>query len=296
MRVLLLSSILIWVSISCLKAQKLKEEITYQPKKGIYKVHYWSGSDSTFYTVPLFPGNKHQPCLKASVNYKEGKYTYIYKLSNKEQSLRELYTFSISTQSEVHNVQVPNQAWSGSYIKWMEKVRWSQIHSESDTLGTLPGENIPGEFTFESKSVPGLTIANSSSYHRLGNTKDEGPSGRMRVKIDSLLNASEYVEIKTIGPKRTPEVINNKKLLDKIRYYLRFSCDTTWIKNRENCNELDAELKKAQMELKRENLTIAQEHLRLFLDKLDKMNQKQISSEAYGLLFYNGQYVSNTIE
>jgi len=273
------------------------EKITYNSQKGIYKVHYWSSGDSTFYTVPLFPGDKHIPNTEASVTREnEGEYTYKYFLSNSDNSLREIYSFSVLVKSQVYDLQNPNNEWRGSYVGWMNKARWVQTNSESDTVGILPGKSVKGVFTFNSNEIPGISNAITSSYIGLGNTLDEGPTGRIRRRVDSLLRTDKNVTVKTIAPKKLPENISNIALIDTLQSYLTFSCDTTWIANKGVCRSLEAKLDNVDRQLEQGRDRTAANSLQALLNELNALKEKQISSEAYGLLYFNGQFLLDKLK
>lgn len=277
-------------SASVMIAQNPGETISYNSDKGIYEVKYWSVGDSTFYTIPLFPGDKLQPRINAVVSKQNGSYVYKYSIENSKASLRELYTFSIQVKPGVSEIKNPNREWRGNFVSWSKRVKWVQSNSISDTLGTMPGKSVEGTFTFQVGNLPGLTNAKVSSYWGLGNTKDEGPTGKLRAKIDSILKATKFLELKTIGPRNIPESIANTVLLDTLQSYLSFSCDTTWIENQGTCRSLEAKLDNTGRQLQR-NTPTAANTLQAFLNELDALKEKQLSSEAYALLYYNGQFL-----
>ncbi|HKJ31084.1 MAG TPA: hypothetical protein VKA34_04610 [Balneolales bacterium] len=292
MRTLILSLIITLFIVNNIKAQKAGEQITYLSTQGIYQVRYWSTIDSTFHTVTLFPGNKLDLNVKAKVHSGDkDNYIYKYSITNNKNSLRELYTFSIQLESHALNVQSPNKEWEGNYIRWINAVRWVQIHSKSDTLGTLPGKKVRGTFSFVSKDIPGLVYAKASSYWGLGNTIDDGPSGEIRSEVDSLLEANKNINIKTIGAIKLPDTISPTALLDSLNSYLSFSCDTTWIDNKGICQSLQAKLKNVQKQLGKGKTKVVITSLQAFINEVEAQKGKHLTSEGFGLLYYNGEYL-----
>ena len=73
--------------------------------------------------------------------------------------------------------------------------------------------------------------------------------------------------------------------------FLSFSCDTTWIPNPGTCRSLESKLENAGRQLRRGNMTTAANTLRAFLNEVEALKEKQLSSEAYALLRFNGEYL-----
>lgn len=286
------------VGSNSLFAQKLGEEIVYLEEKGIYLIHYWSEVDSVFYEIPLFPGNECTPSIITKVIFDNDSknYTYSYEISNESDAKRELYEFGIYTPSPVSQIKLANSEWRGKYFSWLEGVRWVQSNSKSDTIGVLPGEKVTGEFGFKATELPGIVVGYAASYWNLGNTPDEGPTGEMRVMADSILKETKNISFKTIGPRQLADNINNISLLDTLYSYLDFSCDTTWIENRGVCQSLQAKLDNTRRQLDRNNNRAASNSLQAFLNEVMALKDEQLSSEAYALLYFNGQYLLERLQ
>jgi len=66
-----------------------------------------------------------------------------------------------------------------------------------------------------------------------------------------------------------------------------------WITNQGICRSLEAKLENGKRQLERGNKTAAIGSLQAFLNEVEAQKGKQVSSEAYALLYFNGEYLLN---
>ena len=272
-------------------AQEEKEQITYDPDKGIYFVTYWSQVDSTYYEIPLFPGNESSPDVNATVDKYNDEFRYSYNVFNGEKAVRELYSFSLKLNSNIFDIESPNFEWSYNKIEWKSLIRWAHTNFESETLGILPGNSVDGFFKYSSNQLPALNKAFVSSYWGLGNSPDAGPIGEIALKVDSLLQSTEHIILKTVGPKDPPDPLIPLDFLEKIIEYKVQSCEIGWIENPGICRSLQANLDNVKRQLEQGRTQTAANNLRALLNEVEAIREQQLSPEAYALLRFNGEYL-----
>ncbi len=297
MRLLITLLIPIFI-VPSLLGQYVEESITYDTDKGIYWVYYWSITDSVYYEIPFFPGNKCKPIVSAGVEKNNSVYKYTYSLFNDNDSVRELYEFSVEVDQNVFDIEAPNIEWSGDYVLWKNAVRWAHVNSVSDTIGTLPGQEVDGIFAFSSTNLPGIILAYAASYWGLGNSPDEGPFGEINILIDSLMQATRHVEIITIGPKDPPHPFVPLDFLDMLIIYKDEAFELGWITHEGIKNSLNQKLYDARGELEVGNITAAGNILQAFINEVEALNRagQHITGEAYALLKYNAEYLIGRLE
>ncbi|MDZ7716202.1 MAG: hypothetical protein U5J95_08330 [Balneolaceae bacterium] len=108
--------------------------------------------------------------------------------------------------------------------------------------------------------------------------------------LRSIIN-KRGLKLNTIGPRKLPEDIGHTVLLDTLYSYLAFSCDTTWIETGGVCRSLEAKLDNVARQLDRDNTRTAANNLQAFLNEVQALKERQLSSEAFALLYYNGEYL-----
>ncbi|MDZ7716200.1 MAG: hypothetical protein U5J95_08320 [Balneolaceae bacterium] len=275
-------------------ASQIIESITFDSVKGEYVIQYMAnGNMETGFFVPA---NGVKPSVKATVNYDESLnlFIYNYKIKNEEEAFHPMYAAEVTVDTSVNKIKSPNENWSGRYIQWMSKVIWSK--TEGLIPGISPGDTQKG-FEFSSGHIPSITnmITTSLTDIYFPNIDEELPY-ELSVAIDSLRERTNGIKLKTIGPRKLPEDIGHTALLDTLYSYLAFSCDTTWIENQGICRSLEKKLDNVSRQLERGNTKTAANNLQAFLNELQALKEKQLSSEAWALLYYNGQYLLEQLQ
>lgn len=223
--------------------------------------------------------------LEASIEKENEYYIYNYEMSNSIESNQTIEEFYIEFFSEVENISNPS-TWIGLKSNHeIPVVIWGSNKKEYDII---QGDKISG-FNFQSKGIPSVV-----NFYAAGNIEEpsfdygEAPSLESTEGLNIFENS---LKRKTVGPKELPETIGNPDLLDTIQSYLHLSCDTTWITNQGICRSLEAKLENVDRQLNRGNTNAASGSLEAFINEVEAQKDKQLSSEAYSLLYFNGQYL-----
>ncbi|MDZ7806090.1 MAG: hypothetical protein U5K71_03125 [Gracilimonas sp.] len=114
----------------------------------------------------------------------------------------------------------------------------------------------------------------------------------MRSIVDSLFTATEAYYEKTIGPSSNSTDLSKEILLKRLNSYVSISCNELgWITNQGICNSLEVKLRNVERYLENEKPKQAANALNAFLKEVEAQKDKALSSEAYALLYFNGQYL-----
>ncbi|MDZ7716204.1 MAG: hypothetical protein U5J95_08340 [Balneolaceae bacterium] len=212
-------------------------------------------------------------------------YIYEYQLLSSGKSEQNIDAFYVEIHSDVTQITSPPE-WLGSVSEARKKiVYWGSRGREFDIA---PKEE-RNEFGFASKEMPSVVTYYSSGYIETPKVPEgEAPPLESIVGADIFENS---IQGKTIGPRKLPDDISDSALLDTLYSYLTFSCDTIWIENRGVCRSLEAKLDNVARQLERGNTKTAANNLQAFLNELQALKENQLSSEAFALLYYNGEYL-----
>jgi len=96
---------------------------------------------------------------------------------------------------------------------------------------------------------------------------------------------------KTIGPKAPPKVFKGSEFIQYLISSKEQSFTLGWIKNKGLERSLDAKLDAAKKKIEFGDNKSAKNIMQAFLNEVEAQKGKGLSSEAYALLFYNGQYL-----
>ncbi|HKK44234.1 MAG TPA: hypothetical protein VJ964_01850 [Balneolaceae bacterium] len=283
LRTIFVVSVLFFVNFHPVNAQV--QSITRDQSQN-YVIRYHVKGDNELRKGKWVPGNLVNPGVVASVKVvSSSHYKYVYQVRNSEDSNLDLYKFKIQTLSNVKNISYQKYQWHARYIGWQSQVKWS--YKTGSSYGIPPGQK--EVFSFESEQLPTIGFGYASNLTGLSFPReDEELPVFIEVALDSLRKKSSFVSFQTVVPKKLPNDINPNALQDTLQSYLAFSCDTTWIKNKGTCRSLEAKLDQVERQIDR-NTNTAANTLQAFLNELEALKEKQISSEAYGLLYFNGQ-------
>jgi hypothetical protein len=210
---------------------------------------------------------------------------YNYSLTSEPTSEQNIYDFKIITESNISDISSPKN-WSSFTEGTIPGISWGAIDS---TNMLAPRKSLSG-FSFTSDDLPSITNYSVRGW---------APVPRVEVEPDSIENYSYSDDSKkgfTIGPGIQPGEIVPNTHIDSIQAFLDRSCtELEWITNQGICRSLEAKLDNVQKQLGRGNTKAASGPLRAFLNELEALNEKKISSEAYALLYFNGQYLLEQI-
>lgn len=269
--------------------------------------------------LPFLEGTEVQPKIELGSN---GLYQYSYALKNGSQSSGDIFSFEIDikrgpskvsydTTGLIFKNQSLRQRFERLYstladsivpVGFLNVPTWWIAGLTVDKTASFGGSIInPGEtqsgFVLNSKGLPGIrSYVLSPNYDPSEYYPSVGDLDSIEEvkRIDSLINRDRRklpVRGKTIGPIAPPENLLPDDFADTLSSYLTFSCDTTWISNQGICRSLEAKLENVQRQLDRGNTNAASGSLEAFINEVEAQKDKQLSSEAYALLYFNGQYL-----
>ena len=264
------------------------EEIYYRTDRNYYVVKYWNEFDSEYVMGTYIPGNQVEPLPAVKVMMmSDSSFHFNYTVKSGSKSLRALYEVKIFIQSDLNSITKPNSDWDLNYRK-DDYISWAKVGGKF--RGILPEQSEKG-FSFSSEDLPGLVESTFSSKIMIL-FPDNGPSSDIRIKLDNLVDSTSHVPMETVGP--VPEIKNLgiDSLKDQLSFYLTRSCEELgWITNQGICNSLEVKLQNTKRHLENEKLKPAANTLNAFLNEVEGQKDKALSSEAYALLYFNGQYL-----
>jgi hypothetical protein len=149
-----------------------------------------------------------------------------------------------------------------------------------------PGSSLGG-FSLSSYGPPGIqnVIVEPAIYYNKLPEKYEDP--------DLLAALEENVKWsgKTIGPTAPPKVFVASDFINNLISLKDQSLSLGWIKEKGVANSLDVKLNDAKKKIAAGDNKTAKNILSAFQNELQAQNGKQVSSEAYALLYYNAKYL-----
>lgn len=274
--------------------QNQPEGISFDSTKNFYVITYCCHENGHLLKGTYIPGNLVEPKVTVKVDFlpKDGLYKYLYTVKNENSALDLLYSFSIKNHADIRNVKNPNNKWV-HYS--MPDTTTSWRHSRGSINGIKPGD-IETDFVLESIDPPSIVTVLAASDTFTG-FPDEGPSNaQLQKELAVLQKTTAHIKLKSIGPRRLADDTDITSLLDTLLSYLNFSCDTTWIENEGICRSLEAKLDNTRRKLDRTNDRTAANNLQAFLNEVMALKDEQLSSEAYALLYFNGQYLLERLQ
>lgn len=303
--------LLIFVSASVQAQERLyppiEEDTTFSPSvrydssSGNYYLSYLRDlKTGKVYETVYAPPTKIFPVMNVSVTKKNETLIYSYKLDNTNKSDQDVMSFEMKIKDNFEELNLPSpwhyrESYSTPYIRLVHKIfersgREEPIEFKSDLQ---VGSSLT--FSLESNYLPTFIQTYIKGRPKVINFSFVAPPSQeveiLRDSLTSKVANSRGVSLKTIGPRKIPDGITNKALLDSLRSYQNFSCDTTWITNQGICRSLEAKLDNVKRQLDRGNRNAAKGSLEAFLNEVEAQKDQQLSSEAYALLSFNGQYL-----
>lgn len=257
-------------------------------------------------------------------DYSAELYTYSYTIINGENSTGAIFRFAldISRDSESVELDTGNLHYANEFIEVTYKNEFSNLKNEVIPIGipTLPqywlglldsrnqtlvfsgdarNDIKPGEskdsIEVTSKGLPGIREFNAEPYI---NADKFYPSEFEVNNLDSLIQIIEEdrrsasYSGQTVGPIAPPATFVSLDFLETTIEYTEQSCDLGWIENQGICRSLEANLDNVKRQLEQGRTQAAANNLQAFLNEIEAIrDQQHLSSEAYALLKYNGEYL-----
>lgn len=274
--------------------------------------------------LPFLEDTEVQPKVELDSN---GLYQYSYTLKNGGQSNGDIFSFEIDIKTDPSKVSYDTTGllfknknlrqrferlystladsiipvgFSNVPTWWMAGLTVDKTASFGGSL-VKPGETQSG-FELNSKGLPGIRSYvlspnyDPSEYYP---SVDELESIEEIKRIDSLISRDRRelpVRGKTVGPVAPPSNTSPSNYTSTLLSYLSQSCtELGWITNQGICRSLEVKLENAQRQLERGNTNAASGSLQAFLNELEAQKGKQVSPEAYALLYFNGEYLLNRL-
>jgi hypothetical protein len=95
----------------------------------------------------------------------------------------------------------------------------------------------------------------------------------------------------TLAPVLPPKEFKSVVFLDTLISQKQRACKLKWIDNKGLCQSLQAKLKNVQKQLDKGKTKTAINDLNAFINEVEAQKGKHLTSEGYGLLYYNGEYL-----
>ncbi|MDZ7806092.1 MAG: hypothetical protein U5K71_03135 [Gracilimonas sp.] len=224
--------------------------------------------------------------LKTNLKQKEDPsiFEYNYDLKSLDNSIQEIYRFKIFGLENVASTETPI-----GWFKLNSTANNSAGWASKDSLNRISPDERKDGFIIRSKNLPGIVNFKVWGWVPVPVFDEVPDSTENSSSFDGKLGT-------TIGPVHLPDKKTANELLNTLHSYLSFSCDTTWIENQGICNSLQAKLENVQEQVAQNNNKAAGNNLRAFLNQLNALKEKQISSEVYALLYFNGVFLKERLE
>lgn len=153
----------------------------------------------------------------------------------------------------------------------------------------LPGET-QGGFELISRGLPTIRQIELIPEWVFLVEDHEAITPEMQQKADEI-EASLPYKTKTLGPTAPPADFKPVSFIDYIIFMKHEAFTLGWITNQGIEQSLDAKLENAKMEIAQGNTNTAKNILAAFISEVEAQKDKHLTSEAYGLLKYNAQYL-----
>lgn len=140
-----------------------------------------------------------------------------------------------------------------------------------------PGES-DSSFNFTSTGLP-----RPATHYVKGN------NGDLSFDTDDLVTNS--VTGITLGPYNPPDPFDAGVFTDSLRSYSTRACELEWITNNGICKSLEVKLDNVARQLQRGNTSTAANNVQAFLNEVEAVRRNHLTSEGYGLLYYNASYL-----
>lgn len=225
-------------------------------------------------------------------------YIYSYILSSSYKSQQNVWQFEVILQGEdlIKSIQGP-QGWYKPTIKPIGLGVSPQLANvviahwgSPNSARVAPGTSVSG-FKLVSSSLPGI-----GDYYAEGYAPapwfpaGSAPEGDI-PGYDDLTPYGPGVVGKTIVPVEPPAIFNPLNFLNHIINLKNEAFKIGWITNQGIEQSLDAKLESAKKKLDAGDIKAVKNILNAFLNEVEAQKDKHLTSEAYGLLKYNTQYI-----
>lgn len=271
----------------------------------IYAETYWGGE------LPNISNTQ----LKAEVTVVGDIYTYSYTITNGSTNTGHIWSFDMDIKQPQGGIELSGEGLVNGpgYAKHSS----AQVLSESTTpkmlpvglwspanwnsglsvLGEagwgsddvqyriLPGQSLSG-FQITSRGIPGLR-------YFIIEPKLIPPSEESDITNEQIQEVEDKVAFKgkILGPTAPPADFKPIDFLNTIITMKHEAFNLGWITNQGVEQSLDAKLENAKNKLEQGNTNAAKNILEAFINEVEAQKDKHLTSEGYGLLKYNVEYL-----
>jgi hypothetical protein len=253
--------------------------------------------------------------VKPAVSLEGGVFSYRYKIDNPAENNGEIREISINIGRDVlvdaevtgdgltycaHHSEAASQkslaltpmvpvgaatptGWSCNYLP---TGRFS-FASFNSRYRIKPGTSQDG-YTLKSMGIPGIRdiLIEPAIDYQAFPPDWEGDSSRLQA-----LREKVNFTAKTIGPKAPPKVFVPSNFIDYLISIKEQAFSLGWIKNQGLVTSLDAKLNNAKKKIASGDKKTAKNLLSAFQNEVQAQNGKQLTPEAYALLYFNAKYM-----
>jgi hypothetical protein len=250
-------------------------------------VYSWNGQEYGKFGVRLphpLPRNGVKAELQARVTHSGDHLQFHYRIHIKKSSIQSLEEFAVKNFSHKKPTGIIKPSkWVFSPADY-RLVRWqvSPMFEPMLTYVMHPGTT-DTLFAFTSTGLPRPGI-----YYSKGN------NGAIKYNTEDMVNNS--VQGTTLSPYDPPNPFDAGAFTDTLRSFTTQACKLKWIDNKGLCQSLQAKLKNVQKQLGKGKTNTAINDLQAFINEVEAQKGKHLTSEGYGLLYYNGEYLLKKLE
>ena len=229
--------------------------------------------------------------INSIVNKEIDVYEFKYVISVTENSTQQLEEIFIEIHSGISEIISPEN-WLGLISRGENStILWG---SDDKMFDIVIGQSLNG-FSTKSQGLPAIV-----KYYARGNAEipefpfGEAPPQELVIGNDIFENS---VQGKTIGPKSPPDPFDHLEFLDSLRNYIPQAEELEWIDGEDFTGDLSGLLDDARSRLAAGDSAGAAAPLASFTSLLEQVEQGEgppgaaLTSEGYGLLFFNAQYL-----
>jgi hypothetical protein len=258
------------------------KEILAENDNADLTVYSWNGQQYGNFGVRLphpLPRNGVKAELHAQVTSSNDHLQFHYSIHINKNSFQSLEEFDVKNYSHKEPKKLLNPPhWDLTPIKY-HLMCW-QVTPYSDPY--LPNVMHPG-------TTDSLFAFTSTGLPRPGTSYLKGNNGDLSYNTDEL--ATNSVHGITLSPYDPPNPFDAGVFTDTLRSFASQACNLKWIDNKGICQSLQATLKNVQKQLSKVKTKTAINDLQAFLNEVEAQKGKHLTSEGYGLLYYNGEYL-----
>lgn len=276
----------------------------YYDSKNDWLVFEWTNPENGKQQTILDSTSKVKPAVHSSVSFNAttGTYTYTFDVTNLAEAAQPIDTFSVKHSAAVSSATSPAPQSEWYSTEYQGKGAWSWTRIGSANAGIPANQTVKG-FSFQSKGIPSIVDSWFNGKRRAkfhfpspDNDTEEVQSSFNRVynnlKAQYPNKFVNAVHLQTIGPVDPPATFNAASSIQNLITLVNQSRTQGWIDNEGIANSLLAKLNTALSKVSSDPKT-AKNTLGAFLSDVQAQNGKHLSSEAYALLYFNGQYAMN---